>query len=328
MPDRWPRKFSAVRSPVRIGASGPRTMPRTSPSASVRTLVHRPGHLDRRVDLGEGLGGAARPRQHAGRRAANRASPSTGGSRDDVRSPSGSRSSASALRTASRTAWTGGCIQAGSWEAGASVTSGCSVTTGVWHAGHHQPVPLGGVGGGVVDAGVGAPGLGARGGGRHQHRARSGPGCGPPHVATSVADGSRPASVERTTSVHAARPSAERMTPASVDMACCRSLAEPFGDRSRHRAAPATGSTARGRPGMSSESSPGAPSGKPSTARMAPGGCGPVDAGRDRLDRAGTEHHALEQRVRGEAVGAVHAGAGGLPRGPQARQRRRPRRGR
>ena len=34
MPDRCPRKFSAVRSPVRIDRNGPRTIPNTSPGAS------------------------------------------------------------------------------------------------------------------------------------------------------------------------------------------------------------------------------------------------------------------------------------------------------
>ena len=47
-----------------------------------------------------------------------------------------------------------------------------------------------------------------------------------------------------------------------------------------------------------------------------------VDAAVDGLDHPGAEHHALEQRVRRQPVGAVHAGAGRLARGPQAGQRR------
>ncbi len=35
MPDRWLRKFNAVRSPVRIGASGPLTEPITQPASTV-----------------------------------------------------------------------------------------------------------------------------------------------------------------------------------------------------------------------------------------------------------------------------------------------------
>ena len=38
----------------------------------------------------------------------------------------------------------------------------------------------------------------------------------------------------------------------------------------------------------------------------------------DGFDDAGPEDHSLEQGVGGEAVGAVDAGAGRLPAGPQA----------
>ena len=61
---------------------------------------------------------------------------------------------------------------------------------------------------------------------------------------------------------------------------------------------------------------------RPSTARMAPVACGPDAARLDRLDDPGAEHHALEQRVRRQPVGAVHARAGDLARGPQPGQRR------
>ena len=48
---------------------------------------------------------------------------------------------------------------------------------------------------------------------------------------------------------------------------------------------------------------------------------GPSLPGGDGLDHPGREHHALEQRVGGQAVGAVHAGARRLAAGPQAGQR-------
>ena len=50
---------------------------------------------------------------------------------------------------------------------------------------------------------------------------------------------------------------------------------------------------------------------------------GPVDAPVDRLDDPRAEHHAVEQRVRRQAVGALHAVAARLAGHPQAGQRRR-----
>ena len=56
------------------------------------------------------------------------------------------------------------------------------------------------------------------------------------------------------------------------------------------------------------------------TPRMAPDGSGTVLARRDRLDDAGAEHQAVEQRVRREPVRAVHAAARGLAARPRARE--------
>ena len=53
------------------------------------------------------------------------------------------------------------------------------------------------------------------------------------------------------------------------------------------------------------------------------GGLRPVDAPVDRLDHARAEHHAVEQRVRRQAVGAHHAVAARLAGHPQAGERRR-----
>ena len=61
---------------------------------------------------------------------------------------------------------------------------------------------------------------------------------------------------------------------------------------------------------------------------MAPVALGPVDAPVDGLDHPGAEHHAVEQRVRRQAVGAHHAVAARLAGHPQAREARTRRRGR
>ena len=53
-----------------------------------------------------------------------------------------------------------------------------------------------------------------------------------------------------------------------------------------------------------------------------------VVAGQDRLGQPGTEDHPLQQRVGGQSVGPVDAGAGHLAGGPQAGQRGRPPTGR
>ena len=55
-----------------------------------------------------------------------------------------------------------------------------------------------------------------------------------------------------------------------------------------------------------------------------PAGLGPGVIRRDALGQPRPEHHAFEQRVRGQPVGPVHAGARHLAHGPQAGQRRRP----
>ena len=66
MPDRWLRKFSAVRSAVRIDASGPVDTTDGRAGGDVVTVVGGPLDDHRRVELRERLGGAARPGQHAG----------------------------------------------------------------------------------------------------------------------------------------------------------------------------------------------------------------------------------------------------------------------
>ena len=64
MPERWPRKLSAVRSAVRIGRSGPVTSITVSPGTSSGAVGDVPGQRQRRVELAEGLGGTGPPGQH------------------------------------------------------------------------------------------------------------------------------------------------------------------------------------------------------------------------------------------------------------------------
>ena len=98
-PERWQRKFSAVRSAVRIGASGPGD--RAEHLARRRRGRRRAAdhvHVDAGVELGERLRGAGGAGEHAGaagdERRASAAAPA--GSSAEVRSPSGVRSSARA----------------------------------------------------------------------------------------------------------------------------------------------------------------------------------------------------------------------------------------
>ena len=69
-PDRWHRKFSAVRSPVRIDASGPVTVPTTCCGATASPSTAAQRDLHGRVELGERLGGARRCRRARRRRGA------------------------------------------------------------------------------------------------------------------------------------------------------------------------------------------------------------------------------------------------------------------
>ena len=65
IPERWHRKFRAVRSPVRIDAIGPLTVPTITSARDGVAVRRRPRQLDGGVELREHLGGAERPRQHA-----------------------------------------------------------------------------------------------------------------------------------------------------------------------------------------------------------------------------------------------------------------------
>ena len=105
-PDRRPRKFSAVRSAVRIGRSGPVTSSTVSPAASSSPSVGEPAQVDRR-----GRRAGRSPWRSRGPPAPRPAGPAarngprtSSGTRAAVRSPSGPRSSARARSTASRTA--------------------------------------------------------------------------------------------------------------------------------------------------------------------------------------------------------------------------------
>ena len=82
-------------------------------------------------------------------------------------------------------------------------------------------------------------------------------------------------------------------------------------------ATPWLGSPSSGRPACTTSSTRGSSSG----AHRA-GARRPVLAPADGLDDPGGEHHALEQRVRRQPVGAVHARARDLARGPESGQRR------
>ena len=64
-PDKWRAKFSAVRSAVRIEASGPLTSAATVPGHEVGPVGQVPLHGDLGVDLGEGLVHAGSPGEHA-----------------------------------------------------------------------------------------------------------------------------------------------------------------------------------------------------------------------------------------------------------------------
>ena len=65
IPERWQRKFSEVRSAVKIDASGPSTVPMTSPRRHRLAVGCPPVDDDRAVDLREGLGCARGAGEHA-----------------------------------------------------------------------------------------------------------------------------------------------------------------------------------------------------------------------------------------------------------------------
>ena len=105
MPERWPRKFSAVRSAVRTGRSGPAISATVSPgfSSSPSDACHttlRSGPTRRKVSSA-----GARPARVPARRARRtKRAVADSGTSAAVRSPSGPRSSARARSTASVTA--------------------------------------------------------------------------------------------------------------------------------------------------------------------------------------------------------------------------------
>ena len=66
MPDRWHRKFSAVRSAVRMPRAGPRIIAIRSPGASRLPSGAFDEHLDRRIDQPECSGGEIQSCHHAG----------------------------------------------------------------------------------------------------------------------------------------------------------------------------------------------------------------------------------------------------------------------
>ena len=85
MPDRWHRKLSAVRSAVRIDASGPRDVSHGRRAADLVAVVGpTTSMLDGRVDLGERLGGR-RAGRRARRRCGGRAAPWPGVVRQEGR---------------------------------------------------------------------------------------------------------------------------------------------------------------------------------------------------------------------------------------------------
>ena len=64
-PERWHTKLRAVRSAVSTDASGPATVPSTWPAGDRVAVGGVPAAVHGRVDLGEGLGAAVGPGQHA-----------------------------------------------------------------------------------------------------------------------------------------------------------------------------------------------------------------------------------------------------------------------
>src|SRR5579875_3512533 len=108
-PDRWHRKLRAVRSAVRIDASGPRTSPTTDPASTAVPSgacqsTSTAGSTWRKVSSTQ-----SRPARTPGSRATTVVTAARDGSRREaVRSPSASTSSPRARATAWRTARSGG----------------------------------------------------------------------------------------------------------------------------------------------------------------------------------------------------------------------------
>ena len=106
MPDRWQRKFSAVRSAVRIGASGPGHRAEDLARVDAVAVARPPTSTSTAASSWANASVAhAVPASTPARRVTNDAvAAAPAGSSADVRSPSGARSSARARVTASRTA--------------------------------------------------------------------------------------------------------------------------------------------------------------------------------------------------------------------------------
>src|SRR5438309_5563424 len=110
MPDRWPRKLSADRSPVRTDRSGPLTVPSRWPAASVSPSAAAQVTVTAGSSWANTSLATAVPARTPDARATKCPVPaaSAGMSAVEVRSPRTPRSSARARATASRTALTGG----------------------------------------------------------------------------------------------------------------------------------------------------------------------------------------------------------------------------
>ena len=97
IPERWQRKFSEVRSAVRIDASGPSTVPMTSRASTVSPSVARQWTTTELSTCAKASVAHAVPASTPRLRGTNEARPcSPGSSSAAVMSPSGPRSSASA----------------------------------------------------------------------------------------------------------------------------------------------------------------------------------------------------------------------------------------
>ena len=302
-----------MRSAVRIDASGPVTTPSTSPGVELVAVVDattpprrsgRPGRTSRSRSAVP-----ASPPALRGRRTAPRRAPVGQQRRGEV-AERGRGPRRGPWPTASATSWRGGCSQSGSdarrstswWSSRRERTDDEPARL---HAGRSRG----------SRCGRARPGSRCgRSRRRPAARGRSRPGCAARPCAVSVP--SLSTAVERALHDVGAAPasdSALRSTPAPIGHRPLQ-LAPQHRRRRRRRAARRRGTGARSgeprvdvpadvqlvdRRGARSHGSP--------TARIAPVGCGPLDAGRDRLDRTRAEDHALEQRVGRQPVGAVHA---------------------
>src|SRR5579875_2871570 len=330
-PERWQRKLSAVRSAVTTERKLPVTVPITVPGSSrapsrrARSSCAPPTW--RRVSTANEV-----PARTPGARLTKTADPSASGARRTaVRSPRGSRSSSSATATALRTAGA-----AAPPRRRATLPRSCCRL--VPEASAER---LGGLR--VVGPRVGAaalpPGVGGSDhcGGEVGEVAQLGLlRCDPHAVRGRVGEGGRPevrhpggGSLQRGGIPHDAGVSRHRLLEplagfghvepslrrASFGGAALDAVESVRAIRERDAAGKRGGEPVGG-PEALDRDRPGTALGEQTGRRRA------VHAGKEGVDDAGTEDHPLEQRVGGEAVRPVHAGAGGLPRRPQARQRR------